>query len=235
MPRPFARVIRRAPHSRTCATLPGADSSVGQEHRLDRVDDQRARLHVVEVSLDDRQIVLGPEQEPVGRDAEPVGAHLHLRRRLLGGDVEHRRSGLRQRAGRLQQSVLLPIPGRPDQHERVAHDAAAEHAVELADPGADAVVALHRDLFQRARPAGRHARPPRRFRRGRPLLDELHPVVARAPAVRTGAGLGAREAAFLAAVDASVACRHLSTSCPCRPDCESSIATESSVARRRES
>jgi hypothetical protein len=30
MPRPFARVIRRAPHSRTCATLPGADSRSGK-------------------------------------------------------------------------------------------------------------------------------------------------------------------------------------------------------------
>src|SRR5881628_1198169 len=31
MDRPLASVIRRAPHSRTCATLPGADSSSGRK------------------------------------------------------------------------------------------------------------------------------------------------------------------------------------------------------------
>jgi hypothetical protein len=84
MPRPF-----RQGHQASAALAHLRDAArrrfqVGQEYRLDRVDDQRARLHVVEVSLHDRQIVLGPEQEPLGRDAEPIGAHLHLRRRLLG-------------------------------------------------------------------------------------------------------------------------------------------------------
>ena len=189
---------------------------IGQEHRLDRVDDQRAGLHVVEMRLHDRQIVLRPEQEPVGRDAEPVSAHLHLHRGLLGGDVQDRRGSLRQRPGRLEkQRALAHARVAADQHQRAAHHAAAQHPVELADPGADTVVGLHRNLFQGTGPGGSHARAPRRARRDRPLLDELHPAIAGAPAVGTRAGLGAREPAFLAAIDASVACRHPSTSPPC--------------------
>jgi hypothetical protein len=152
-----------------CAALANLRDAAGrrleirQEHRLDRIDDERTRLDVVEVALDDRQIVLRPQEEPVGRDPEPVGAHLHLGRRLLGGDVQHRRSRLSQRPRRLQQERALPDARvAADQHQRAAHHAAPQHAIELADAGAYAVVVLHRDVLQRARPAGRHGRPARR-------------------------------------------------------------------------
>src|SRR5262249_56898306 len=114
-----------------------------------------------------------------------------------------------------------------DQDQRAAHHAPAQHPIELVDAGADAVVPLHRDVLEWARRGGRRSGAARRALRGRPLLDELHPGAARAPAVRARPGLGAREPALLTAVDASVAWRHRRSfpCCCCCLGCGSSIST----------
>jgi hypothetical protein len=53
---------------------------IRQEDRLDRVDDQRLRLDVVERRLDGVEVGLRPEQQAIAGDAEPIGPQLHLRR-----------------------------------------------------------------------------------------------------------------------------------------------------------
>ena len=69
--------------------------------------------------------------------AEPRGAQLHLRGRLLAGD-EQRPPAPRDRAERAQEERRLADAGlAADEDERRGHEAAAEHAVELGDAGRD--------------------------------------------------------------------------------------------------
>jgi hypothetical protein len=90
--------------------------------------------------LDHLKIRLGQEVEAARRDAEPVSAQLDLGRRLLSGDVKHGPGERRQRAARLQQERGLADAGvAADQHQRAGDDTAAQHAVELADVGGDAL------------------------------------------------------------------------------------------------
>ena len=97
---------------------------------------------------------------------ETLGAQLHLRGRLLAGHVQHRAAGGGQVAERRAGERGLADPGRAaDQHQRAGHEAAAEHAVELADAG---VHPRDRRRLHLARAApGVSARPPERAARRR--------------------------------------------------------------------
>ena len=82
--------------------------------------------------------------------AEALGAQPHLRGRLLAGDVEHAVArGAERRRAPMPVSVDLPIPGAAEQHHRARHQAAAEHAVELVDAGAQPADRGRRDVAQR--------------------------------------------------------------------------------------
>ena len=100
VPLSFAKRIRRAAHSRTWPTLPGAPSRSRGEDRLDRIDDQhagRARRRRREDRLEMRLA----EQRDIARAlAEAIGAQLHLQRRLLARDVERRVPGCSRAAPR---------------------------------------------------------------------------------------------------------------------------------------
>src|SRR2546428_186367 len=112
--------------------------------------------------------------------------------------------------------------------------AAAEHPVELADPGAHAVVVPQGNVLERPGAIRRGDAPALAAHRARALLDELDPAAAGPQTVRARARLGARVPALLAAIDASVARRHPSTSFPFRPRGRgSAIAAGSSAARHR--
>src|SRR6185369_51730 len=138
-----------------------------------------------------------------GRDAEPGGAELHLPRRLLAGDVEdgplpdRAREPLQRRE---EERALADAGVAAEEHERARDDAAAQHAVELADAGADARLLARLHLVERDRPhaaldraeaaATRCAR-----RRGSDLLLQRVPLPARRaltePLGRGVAALGA--------------------------------------------
>ena len=182
---------------------------LGQEDGLDRIHDERAGLHVVELGLDRGEVGLRPEEQAVCGDPEPLRAHLDLCRRLLRRHVQDGRGHVRERPRRLQEQRAFAdarIPAHED--ERAADDAAAQNAVELADAGADAVVLLQRDVAEGPGPALPGRRPPAASRRRRALLHELEVARASPQAVGTGAGFWARVPALLAAIDANVASRH---------------------------
>ena len=81
--------------------------------------------------------------------AEPLGAQAHLGGRLLARDVEDRVAGGAQVAERAGGDRRLADARRAaEQDERAGHEAAAEHAVELADAGAQARDARRLDLGQ---------------------------------------------------------------------------------------
>jgi hypothetical protein len=115
----------------------------GGVERLHRVDDAdlrplgvERREHGVEVGL--------REHRHVERGAgEPLGTQADLPRRLLAGDVQRAPPGALQVAERHRRERRLADAGRAaDQHDRAGDDAAAEDAVELADAGREAGVAL---------------------------------------------------------------------------------------------
>ena len=81
-----------------------------------------------------------------------------LRRRLLGRHVQRATAGGAQVGERHRRQRRLSDAGRAaDQDQRARHDAAAEHVIELADPGAQPVVVHGVDLAERDRLDGRRA------------------------------------------------------------------------------
>src|SRR6185503_16244328 len=103
---------------------------------------------------------------------------------LLAGDVERAPARGREVAERhVRERGLADARRAAEEHERAGDEAAAEHAVELADARVEARRALDPDVAQRDRlPGGRRARPAEaarpsaspagRARRRRALLDE---------------------------------------------------------------
>ena len=185
----------------------------GQEHRLDGVDHERTRLHLIQLRLDHRKIVLRPEEQPIRLEPKPFRAQPHLRRRFLRRDVQDGWRRFRERSRRLQeQRALADARLSPDEHERPWHDAAAQDAIELANFRAQPGDVLELHVAQRLRPAGRQARPPT-FAHGRGALLDERDELTRACAVGTRPRLGAREAALLTAIGARGALHH----CPSLP------------------
>ena len=136
VPLSLAKRMRRAAHSRTWPTLPGAPSRSRGEHRLDRVDDQHGRRALPpRWRGPSREFVSLSSVDVAGVLAEPVGAQLDLERRSPRRR-RRARSGraLCSRAATWSSSVDLPMPGSPPTSTiEPGHDAAAEHEVELVD------------------------------------------------------------------------------------------------------
>ncbi len=146
--------LLREPHQATrhLAHLPDRAGAAGHrrvvEH-LHRVDDADLRP----LGLDRREhrveVRLGDDRHAERGRAEALRAQLDLGRRLLPRHVQDTAAGRGQVAERGARERRLADAGRAaDQDERARHDAAAEHAVELADAGA----------------AGARSGPPRRRR-----------------------------------------------------------------------
>ena len=101
--------------------------------RLHRVDHADRGAFGLQRRADRVELGLGQDLDRVAA-AEPRGAELHLRDRLLAGD-EQRAPVRRDRAERHQEKRRLADPGlAADEDERCGHEAAAEHPVELGTP-----------------------------------------------------------------------------------------------------
>ena len=134
-PRSFATRMRVDATSRTWLGCPAMPSDIADDDRLDRVDDQQLGPHLVDVSEDRREVGLGGDVELVVQRAGALGAQPHLRRGLLGARVQHAPPAARALRRDLEQQRRLADAGLAAQQDGGAgHDAAAEHAVELADP-----------------------------------------------------------------------------------------------------
>ena len=153
-PASFATRRIRAAASRTCATEPGAEPISAAVERLHRVDHADAGPLALERRADDVELGLGEDLDRLAA-AEPRGAQLHLRDRLLARD-EQRPPLARDRPERREEQRRLADAGlAADEHERRRHEAAAEDPVELADPGRDPVGLLGLDLDERGAAAAR--------------------------------------------------------------------------------
>ena len=132
-------------------------------HRLDAVDHDQLGLRG-----DDRldhgiEVGLGVQPQVGSVDAETFRPLAHLLRALLAGDVEARcRPGGEQLH---QQRALADARFAAEQRDRAGDEAAAEHPVELGEPGATRARGQRVDVgdADRPRPAGRaRQRDPRR-------------------------------------------------------------------------
>ena len=122
--------------SRTWPMLPGRRLELDRKHRLDRIDDDERRLEARDLFEDALDAGFGQQIERRRADAEPIAAALDLVLGLLARRVEHRTDLAREvRGGLQQQRRLADARLAAEQHERAGHDAAAEHAIELADAG----------------------------------------------------------------------------------------------------
>ena len=113
-----------------------AGQAVGQRtrHGLHGVDDEQLWAHLVDLAEDRGEIGLGGEVELTVECARAAGPESHLRHRLLGAHVEHPPAGRRHPGGDFEQERgLADARLAREQDRRARDDAAAEHAVELAD------------------------------------------------------------------------------------------------------
>ena len=141
--------------SRTWPMLPGRRLELQREHGLDRVDDDEGRPKAGDLFEDALETGLGQDVERRRLDAEPLAARLDLVFGLLAGAVEHGPDRLGEVRRRLQQQRRLADARlAADQHEGAGHDAAAEHAVELADAGRDPLRDDGVDVGVELRPGG---------------------------------------------------------------------------------
>ena len=138
---------------------------LGQEHGLDRVHDQRARLHVVELRLHDRQVVLRPQQTrrsrcPAAPRASSPGPPTPRRSRRGPAGPPAPAPGPPARA-----RCSCPTPGSPPistSEPRTTPPPSTRSSSPM--PVRTRSSALHRDLLQRAGPGGRRRSPTRRAR-----------------------------------------------------------------------
>ena len=149
----------------------GRAGQLGRVQRLHRVDHADLRPLGVERRQHRLQVGLGHHRHLQRGAGEPLGAQLDLRRRLLAGDVERAPAGAGEVAERHRGQRRLADAGRAaEQHERAGHEPAAEHAVELADPGLQPRDLRRLDLGEGDgldRPAGRGRGPATTGARGR--------------------------------------------------------------------
>ncbi len=118
------------------ADAAGRRLELDREDGLDRVDDDERRLQPRDLFEDALDACLGQQVERRGADAKAIAAALDLVLGLFAGCVENRADLAREVRGRLQQQRRLADARlAAEQHERTGHDAAAEHAIELADAG----------------------------------------------------------------------------------------------------
>ena len=191
------------------ADAAGRGLELEREHRLDRIDDDQRRTQPRDLLEDPLETGFREQVERRPLDAQPLPARLDLMFRFLTGAVEHRSDRVREMRRRLQQQRGLADPRlAADQHQRSGHDAAAEHPIELVDPGRETRRHDSVDLFVEPRTRGggeRVAGPGAGGRRARARRDRHGALLdQRVP----GAALGAAaepllrlRAALLAAED----------------------------------
>jgi hypothetical protein len=132
---------------------------------------------------------------------QTVGAQLDLLGRLLAGHVERVEASLGELGEHLETDRRLADAGiAAEENDRSGDDAATEDAVELGEPGRDALMALRLDAVEAHRPAAAHgtdgergsgARRRRSRARYRDLLDDALPGAALAAATEPLRELGA--------------------------------------------
>ena len=108
------------------------------EHRLHGIDDQQARLDLLDVAEDGGEVGLGGEEDALVYRAGPIGTQPHLTRRLLARDVE--RSAIGRRSGppmhHLEQQRRLADSGLAgEEHDRTGDEAATQNTIELVESG----------------------------------------------------------------------------------------------------
>ena len=157
----------------------GSRTELVAPHRLHRVDD----AHVGRLGGDRRahrlESRLGEDADTLHRP-EALGAQTHLRRRLLAGHEQHLRAPGEAREQRSRQARLPDARLACEQHERTGYETSAEHSIELAEPGLQAVRMLERNLGERNHDAGEPRRGDTTWRLvlRRALLDEGRPGLA---------------------------------------------------------
>jgi hypothetical protein len=116
------------------ADAAGRRLELHREHGLHRVDDHERRPQPGDLLEDALDAGLRQQVERRNADAEPVAAALDLMLRLLARGVQHRPDGAREMCRGLQQERRLADARlAAEENEGAGHDAAAEHAIELAD------------------------------------------------------------------------------------------------------
>ena len=118
------------------ADAAGRRLELQREHRLHGVDDEQRRLDAADFLEDALDAGLGEQVQRRVADAETIAARLDLMLGLLARGIEHGADVCAKLRGRLQQQRRLADARlAAEQDERAGHDAAAEHAIELADAG----------------------------------------------------------------------------------------------------
>ena len=113
------------------------------------------------------QLALRGEQQGRIDRVDALGPQSHLTGGLLPGDVEDGAviallRGVRGLGGHIEQKGGFAHPGLPgQQHDGARHDPAAQHPVQLADPGGPGPGLLGADLAYGACGGGRVHRPDR--------------------------------------------------------------------------
>ena len=179
-----ARLGVRREERRRLAHLPDAARrrpERGGVHRLDRVHHDHRRAERPDLLDDGLDVRFGQHQDVDVSQPEALGAQPHLLRRLLARDVEDRQPLARQGAARLDGERRLADAGiAADQHDRARDQAAAQHPVELAEPGGAAERVLGGHGRERPRRGARRRarlarRPPTSTLVRHLLLDQRSP------------------------------------------------------------
>ena len=159
IPRRLATRTSAPVTSRTWVTPPGEPSASAVPIGLHRVDHQQRRLDLLDVAEHRAEVGLGGQVQLVGQRVRPAGPQPDLGGGLLAGDVQRASAGLGPAGGDLeQQGRLADARLAGEQHHRAGHQPAAEHPVQLADPGQGSVGRVGADLADRHRLAGRRRR-----------------------------------------------------------------------------
>jgi hypothetical protein len=128
-------------------------------HRLDRVDHRDGRARGVERGNDLLELDLGQHLHLRMVQPEPLGAQRHLRAAFFTRDIERVLPRALQRIDRLQQQRRLADAGvAADERHAARDDAAAQHAVELVEPGGRARDVGRLDVGQRRELGGARQR-----------------------------------------------------------------------------
>ena len=109
---PSRRAAAATAASRTCATEPGAEPSSAEYSVCTESITQTSGRSALERLADGLELGLGEDLDVRGA-AEPLGAQLHLRHRLLARDEQRRGGRALIAASAVRSSVDLPTPGSP--------------------------------------------------------------------------------------------------------------------------
>ena len=135
MPRCLASRVSCAAHSRTCATLPGAEVSASV-YAVWIESMTTTSGFSAPIGRDDRlELHFGEQRHRRVDEPEPLRAQRDLLDRFLAGDVERRLRGADRRHRLQQQRRLADARIAAEQDHAARDEPAAQHAVELLDAG----------------------------------------------------------------------------------------------------